>query len=196
MTTPTSVKHDDHSVHWHICCHLAKERNVVFYYEGYFSQPIIVAVSDAVKMRIEHAGAENRTRRRLFSSFIEMTQNIIHYSVDAYKKIDAPDFNNEVRHGSICIATESGRFFLHCANPVRADIARQLRRKLERLHTLTTDQIKDEYRQTLRTESMQNSKGAGLGLLTVARDASEPLEFEFIPIQGSENVLFYLKATI
>lgn len=196
MTPFASTHCSDQSVHWRICCHLAKERNVVFYYEGYFSQPIIVAVSDAVKMRIEHAGAESRTRRKLFSSFIEMTQNIIHYSVDAYKKVDAPDFNDEVRHGSICIATEAGRFFLHCANPVRADIAQQLRCKLEHLHTLNIDEIRQEYKKTLRADTMQNSKGAGLGLLTVARDASEPLEFQFLPIPDSDNVLFYLKATI
>lgn len=83
----------------------------------------IVTVSDAVKMRTQHAGAANRTKRKLFSSFIEMTQNIIHYSIDAYRKNDPTDFDNEVRHGSICIATEAGRYYLHCANPVRGDIA-------------------------------------------------------------------------
>lgn len=195
--TPSLLKDSSNqSLHWRICCNLAKERDVVFYYEGYFSQPIIVAVSDAVKMRINHAGAAALTRRKLFSSFIEMTQNIIHYSVDAYKANDSADFDNEIRHGSICIATESGRFFLHCANPVRAEVARHLQTKLEHLHTLTIDEIKREYRRTLRADTIQSSKGAGLGLLTVARDASEPLEFQFIPIQGSENVLFYLKATI
>lgn len=196
MTSSVLTSDTNQRLHWRICSELAEKRDVVFYYEGYFSQPIIVAVADAVKMRIEQAGAAGRTQRKLFSSFIEMTQNIIHYSVDAFTRNDTASFNNEVRHGSICIATEAGRYYLHCANPVHADIARQLRQKLEHLHTLNLDDIKREYKQTLRSETMQNSKGAGLGLLTVARDASEPLEFEFIPIQNSQNVLFYLKATI
>lgn len=196
MTHSALKRNPDPKLHWHLCCQLAEQRDIIFYYEGYFSQPIIVAVSDAVKMRIEHTGAAGMTRRKLFSSFIEMAQNIIHYSVDAYVSDDTADFSNEVRHGSICIATEAGRFYLHCANPVRHDIAEQLHIKLKHLHTLTLDDIKREYKKTLRADTMPDSKGAGLGLLTVARDASEPLDFEFIPIADSKNVLFHLTATI
>lgn len=184
------------SLHWRLFCQMAEQRDIIFYYEGYFSQAIIAAVADAVKMRVEHLGAVGKTRRKLFSSFIEMTQNIIHYSVDAYVHDDGLSFSNEVRHGSICISTEGGRYHLHCANPVHADVARNLRQKLEHLRSLTMDDIKREYKQTLRSETPKDSKGAGLGLLTVARDASEPLEFEFIPVKDSENILFYLKVTI
>jgi len=196
MTSPVSIYSKQNNLHWRIFCDCAEERNVVFYYEGYFSQTIITAVADAVKIRIEHVGATTMTRRKLFSSFIEMTQNIIHYSDDAHVRNDQPNFSHEVRHGSICISAQADRYYLHCANPVRTDVAAQLREKLNYLHTLTIDDIKREYRQTLRSETSEYSKGAGLGLLTMARDAREPLEFEFMPIRGSQNVLFYLKATI
>lgn len=184
------------SLHWLIFSQWAGKREVIFYYEGYFSQTIIAAVADAVKMRIERAGAAGATRRKLFSTFIEMAQNIIHYSVDAYAHDDTPDFNNEVRHGSIYISAEHGRYHLHCANPVHAEMATQLRGKLEHLRGLSGDDIKREYKNSLRNENSADSKGAGLGLLTVARDASEPLEFDFIPIPCTDNVLFYMKATI
>jgi len=184
------------SLHWRLCRQLAESRHIIFYYEGYFSQTIITAVADAVKMRVAHVGAGGSTRRKLFSSFIEMTQNIIHYSVDAYACDNTADFNNEIRHGSICISSEGDRYHVHCANPVQPEIADSLRQKLEHLRSLTSDDIKREYKQTLRSDTPGDSKGAGLGLLTVARDASEPLEFEFIPIDDSENILFYLKITI
>lgn len=196
MNLPLLENDKHHSLHWLIFSQWAGKREVIFYYEGYFSQTIIAAVADAVKMRIERSGAAGTTRRKLFSTFIEMTQNIIHYSVDAYARDDSADFNNEVRHGSIYISAEHGRYHLHCANPVHPDMAAQLRQKLEHLRTLSGEDIKREYKKSLRDETSADSKGAGLGLLTVARDASEPLEFDFIPIPGSGNVLFYMKATI
>lgn len=196
MTPNVLINPKNRSLHWRILCDCIGDRDVVFYYEGYFSQSIIAAVADAVKLRTEYVGATNSTRRKLFSSFIEMTQNIIHYSVDAYAQQNGDDFNHEIRHGSICISTEAERFYLHCANPVQADVARQLRLKLDHLRTLTIDDIKREYKEMLRADSAEESKGAGLGLLTVARDASAPLEFEFLPIADSDNALFYLKATI
>ena len=196
MTTNVLNNSKNRSVHWRILCDCVGDRDVVFYYEGYFSQTIIAAVADAVKLRTEYVGATNATRRKLFSSFIEMTQNIIHYSVDAYAQRNDDGFDNEIRHGSICISTEDEHFHLHCANPVHAEVARQLREKLEHLRSLTIEEIKREYKEMLRAETSADSKGAGLGLLTVARDASAPLEFEFKPIADSDNVLFYLKATI
>lgn len=198
MNTSVLGKTKSGSPHWHLFCQCAPDQDVIFYYEGYFSQTIIAAVAEAVKLRVEYVGAAGVKQRKLFSSFIEMTQNIIHYSVDAYSYDNSSDFSHEIRHGSICISTQPSteRYFLQCANPVSHSVAQQLREKLEHLGTLTIEDIKREYKQTLRAENTTHSKGAGLGLLTVARDASAPLEFDFVPLHNSDNVLFYLKATI
>jgi len=100
-----------------------------------------------------------------------------------------------VRHGAVCIRRESdGSFLLLCANPVEARIAEELRGKLEALRSMTLDEIKLAYRKTLREETPEGSKGAGIGLLTVARDAREPLQFDFDAAGGVP--VFYLKAAI
>jgi len=176
-----------------LCGHTVPH-GVVFYYAGYFSQNIVAAMADAVKLRLTRIETAGTTRRKLFSSFIEMAQNIIHYSADTYDEM-AQDIPN-MRHGSVCIALDNQRYHLCCANPVRAEIAEQLHTKLRHLRSLTTEDIKREYKQTLRTPTPEGSKGAGLGLLTVARDASAPLEFEFSPDEVSGNIIFCLKATI
>src|SRR6218665_800508 len=62
---------------------LARQNRVIFYYVGYFSQNIIAAMAEAVKLQLEVSGVAGPTRRKLFSSFVEMAQNIIHYSADA-----------------------------------------------------------------------------------------------------------------
>jgi hypothetical protein len=179
---------------WHDFYQYAQCRDIIFYYGGYFSQSIIAAMADAVKLRVEHVGAASMTRRKLFSSFIEMSQNIIHYSADAVTRNDEHPVN--MRHGMFFISTRDERYYLHCANPVHHEVAQGLREKLSHLRTLTIEEIKSEYKQMLRSEAPENSKGAGLGFLTVARDASEPLEFDFSPEDENGNMMFYLKVTI
>jgi len=170
------------------------KRHIIFYYFGYFSQHIVSAMADAVRLQLEQAETAASTRRKIFSSFVEMAQNITHYSVDALTPAELRD--NQVRQGSVCIGIEDDRYYLLCANPVAADSVEALRAKLEPLRTMTLDDIKRAYRETLRTDQPDGSKGAGLGFLTVARDASAPLEFEFEPSAGSDTVMFYVKATI
>ncbi len=171
-----------------------ERRDVIFYYVGYFSQSIIAAMADAVKLRVEHVGAVAQTRRKLFSSFIEIAQNIVHYSADSYRK--EGDTAPAIRHGAVFISLTDERYYLHCANPVDAEVAGTLRAKLEHLRSLTMDEIKSEYKETLRSETPADSKGAGLGFLTMARDASAPLEFEFSPPTADGTSMFYLRATI
>lgn len=83
---------------------LARQHQVIFYYVGYFSQHIVAAMADAVKLQLEVAGVAPATRRKLFSSFVEMAQNIIHYSADSLTP--ASQNNGELRHGSVCIRRE------------------------------------------------------------------------------------------
>ena len=120
---------------------LAHQHQVIFYYVGYFSQNIVAAMAEAVKLQLEVAGVAGPTRRKLFSAFIEMAQNIIHYSADA---LTPPSQDNgELRHGSVCIRQESdGHFLLLCANPIAPETAHGLRAKLDALRSMTLEEIK------------------------------------------------------
>ena len=175
-------------------CEFACKRKIIFYYVGYFSQSIISAMADAVKMGVEHVGAASQTRRKLFSSFVEMAQNIVHYSADSITPETQTD--HEMRHGSVCIGIHEDKYFLICANPIKTEMADLLRENLEQLRTMTMDEIKIAYKKMLLSDSPENSKGAGLGFLTMARDSSEPLEFDFAPSREAGITMFYLKATI
>ena len=174
---------------------VARKRNIIFFYVGYFSQHVVAAISETIKARLDTAGAAGPTRRRIFSSFVEMSQNIMHYSSDTL----TPDAQteNQMRRGSVCIGMKGDSFFLLCANPVDSSTVHRIRSRLDPLHTMTMDEIKSAYKKALREETPADSKGAGLGFLTIARDASEPLEFEFVPdAQDPDNTVFCIKAII
>lgn len=176
---------------WEIAC----KRHIIFFYAGYFSQHVVAAISETIKARLDTAAAAGATRRKIFSSFVEMSQNIMHYSSDMLTPRDQTE--NQMRRGSFCIGTNGDSFFLLCANPVATENVESMRAKLEPLHSMTMEQIKDAYKKVLRDETPEDSKGAGLGFLTMARDASEPLEFEFVQEAEDPNTtIFCIKAII
>ena len=124
-----------------------------------------------------------------------MSQNIMHYSSDSL----TPDvaLEKQMRRGSFCIGMRGDSFFLLCANPVSTESVDKIRERLDPLHSMTMDEIKTAYKKALRDETPADSKGAGLGFLTMARDASEPLEFEFVQEQHDpETTVFCIKAII
>lgn len=173
---------------------VAHRRNIIFFYSGYFSQHIVSAISETIKARLDAAGAAGSTRRRIFSSFVEMSQNIMHYSSDVL----TPDvLQSQMRRGSFCIGMQGDSFFLLCANPVSNGNVDKIRDKLTPLHTMSIEEIKAAYKSALRDATPEDSKGAGLGFLTMARDASAPLEFEFVAdAQDLATTVFCIKAVI
>lgn len=173
-------------------CSQAADNGILFYYTGEFSQNVIGTMGDTVRSRLEAIGTNGPARRKVFSSFVEMAQNILHYA-DA-----TPGALAKV--GALAVGHKNDKYYVLCGNPVRIDHVARLREKLEPLRTMTLDEIKAAYREQLRNESHSDdpvSKGAGLGFLTLARDSSEPIEYQIIHRSGDDTYAeFYLRAAI
>ncbi|SDE28186.1 SiaB family protein kinase [Paraburkholderia lycopersici] len=179
------------------CCffEIAQKRNLLFYHKGYFSHSIVAAMSEVVKLQLEVSGLSTATRRKIFSSFVELSQNIVHYSSDALTADQA--HGGAIREGAMCISTEGERHLMVCMNPIATAAVNELREKLEPLRNMSIEEIKQAYKTSLRAETPADSKGAGLGFLTMARDASAPLDFAFHPREDDANTtLFCLKTII
>jgi hypothetical protein len=176
---------------------IASQSNVIFFFSGYFSQGVVETSAEAIKSRLEASNANSKVKRRLLSSFIEIAQNIVHYSAEAATDITAQ--SDEFRFGTLCIGANGDHYNIMCANPMLTATHSKLKHKLELLRHMSLEEIKQAYRDTMHAEEGEDdSKGAGLGFLMLARDAREPIEFEFAddPAWGSEFKMFYLKVSI
>ena len=119
----------------------------------------------------------------------------MHYSCDALPEEQGQ--GGAIREGAMCISAEGERHLMVCVNPVATAAVGELREKLEPLRNMSIEEIKQAYKTSLRAETPADSKGAGLGFLTMARDASAPLEFAFHPREDDTGTtLFCLKTII
>lgn len=174
-------------------CNSADFSGVIFYYNGELSQNVVATMGDALKGRLEEEGNLGPKARKLFSSYIEMVQNALHYS---------PLAPNGGKIGAVAVGKgKEDKYFIVCGNLVEKQHMPRIREKIEPLRSMTLEEIKKAYREQLRNdrhaEQDDISKGAGLGFLTVARDASEPIEYAFDEVPGhGELARFYLKAIV
>ena len=170
------------------------ERGVLFYYNGYLSQPIVSAMGEALRSKLEVEDASAKTARRVFSAFVEMMQNIIHYA-----NADDDQAGDTIPFGNVAVGRQHDSYYIVSGNSVANLHVDRLSAKLDAIRAMSNEEIKAEYKRQLRADEQDdNSQGAGLGFLTVARDASQPIEYLFEPFPGAAGSLsfFYLKATI
>lgn len=173
----------------------ASGEGVLFYYEGEFTENITAAMGDAVKSRLDDEPEAQAKKRKIFSAFIEMAQNVAHYSTQMRSG------GRGRAGGALAIGRQDGVYFVTSGNLVAHEYVARLREKLEPLRSMNLAEIKAAYKAQLRNEEHAKdevSKGAGLGFLTVARDASAPIDYSIIETteNGGQAAYFFLRATI
>ena len=179
--------------------HDLDQRGIVFSFSGYMSEGILYSLGDALRQKMALEDTNVSTVKKVFSVFVEQAQNIIRYSADKVSgdRVSGSESGKaiELSSGMVTIGSENGRFFIVCANVVLADDEPRLRERLERLQKMDKDEIKAYYKEQLREAPDERSRGATIGLIEIARRASEPIEFDFDRI-NDESFFFCMKGSI
>lgn len=168
-------------------------KGIIFSFSGYLSEGILYSLGEALREKMTLEEADGPTVRRVFSVFVEQMQNIIRYSAD---KVSGPSARTmELSVGMVTIGTEGGKVFIVCGNLVlNADVV-ALKDRLDHLKGLDKEAIKLYYREQLREPVAEGSRGANIGLIEIARRASEPIEYDFHRMDDDKS-FFCLKVRI
>ncbi|HTH16684.1 MAG TPA: SiaB family protein kinase [Magnetospirillum sp.] len=169
------------------------ERGIIFSFSGYLSEGILYSLGDTLRQKMTLEDTDLTTIKKVFSVFVEQAQNIIRYSAEKVQGNLGKTV--ELSSGMVTIGTEQGRFFIVCANTILEEDVPRLKQRLEMLQKMDKDEIKAYYKEQLREAPDEKSRGATIGLIEIARRASEPIEFDFDRIDA-EKFFFCLKVSI
>jgi len=169
------------------------QRGIIFSFSGYLSEGILYSLGEALRQKMTLEETDVGTIKKVFSVFVEQSQNIIRYSAERLASEAGQPV--ELSSGMVTIGSENNRFFIVCGNVVLARDEPRLRERLERLRGMDKDQIKQYYKEKLREMPDEQSRGATIGLIEIARRATDPIEFDFDPIDSS-TYFFCMKVSI
>jgi Family of unknown function (DUF6272) len=175
----------------------ANASGVLFYHSGEFNEAVVAAAAQSLRHRMEESGATGPVKRKLFSTFVEMAQNIVHYAA-------MPPGGEAVqgKEGTVAVGRSAGDYWVICVNRVDTAHIARLSEKLEAVRCMSLEDIRKTYREQLHNTQHVNtdaiSKGAGLGWLTIARDAKQPLEYSFAsdPASNGAGAFFFAKVVV
>ena len=130
-------------------------------------------------MELEGVGAS--VINRVFAVFIEQIHNILHYSEEKIPEDETVE--GELRFGIVLVGMWGARYYVRCGNFVSNRHVEPLSELLGQLQGMDKEELKALYKERRRSSELcDNSKGAGLGFIEMARRATEPLKFDFTPV--------------
>jgi hypothetical protein len=170
-----------------------RNQGVIFAYSGYVTEAVLDGVGEAIRQRLLVDDADTKTARSVFAVFVEQMQNMIRYSAETTVAGASPP--NGIRYGLLTIGQENGDYVIHAGNLVQRSDIERLRAKLSRIRDMNKEELRALYKEQLRGDPGEGSKGAGLGFMEIARRASKPIEFDFANVDD-EYAFFTLKASV
>ncbi|RFM24909.1 MAG: hypothetical protein D0433_03120 [Candidatus Thermochlorobacter aerophilum] len=142
---------------------------VLMTFKGAFSQELLVQIGELVKLQ----QGNNSKVQKMFAVFVEMAQNILHYSAE--KEICSD--GKEVGVGMIIIRENEKSFAITSANAIEKEKAEEIERYCSQLIAMTPEELKAFHQKKRLEEPPKGSKGAGLGLIEMIRKSDEKAEF-------------------
>ncbi len=149
---------------------------VIMSFTGPFSQGIIEEIGDALRNYLETKMNSRGEIFKVFSIFIEQTQNIKNY---AYQLPDENTQEEILLSGILNIGFKDEKYFVSSGNLVKNEDVEELKERLMKIESYDKKELAKVYRKILRSKKEDDNDGAGLGLIEMARKASENIVFNF-----------------
>jgi hypothetical protein len=93
------------------------------------------------------------------------------------------------RYGMIVITRKDGDFQITAGNFVTMEQVKFLTEKIEKINSLSPDELKEMYKFILNYQKISPKGGGGLGLIDMARKSDKKLGYKFYPY--NESYCFY-----
>ncbi|MCL2662878.1 MAG: SiaB family protein kinase [Oscillospiraceae bacterium] len=159
---------------------MLRENKITLIYSGPLWAEGIGGVAGTVKKRLEFDKLPLEASQEVFSVFVEQMNNMLMYSQET-EQFTAPDeLHSEAPKGTFIMGTQGKGYFIQTGNVMKTEAVNRVKTRIDHLNTLDKDEVNNYYwEQSLLDNHDPESKGAGLGLIEIARRISSKIEYTF-----------------
>jgi hypothetical protein len=175
---------------------MLSENHILMIYSGPLWSEELDSLSEMLQSRLNLEELPENIAQAVFSVFIEQITNMMMYSAKTEMFGDGKDKNLEVPCGLLVLGTQEKTYFIQSGNLMKHSSVPRLKEKIEYLNKLDKKALRKYYKEKLYNgDDNPESKGAGLGLIEIARRASSKIDYDIIP-QDNDMAYFTMYVTI
>lgn len=163
---------------------LMQDHHLGYIYKGVFTQEVTDTILSLTENKLEKQEESSKLKKRVYNILVEALQNVTRHQASE-KKVNP-------QHDSLFLIQKmNNRYVITTGNVAKNEIIPYLQSLIEKINTLSKDELKEYYKAVLEEGSISDKGGAGLGLIDIARKAGNKLIYKFVPLNG-EFSYFYL----
>lgn len=153
--------------------------DVLLAYKGSITSGLINEVLEAVEEKLESRNEEGKTRKKLYNVLVESLQNLYHHIEETHEGITE---DLDPKFGILVVEREEqGLYNVTTGNFLIEGKQKFLKEKIDKINSLSKDELKDMYKFILNHQKISAKGGGGLGLVDIARKTGKDMVYNFYP---------------
>ena len=153
------------------------EKNILLIQKGDFSQESILPVLNIIEQNLRSDSSIPNKNKEVYHVLVELLQNIGKHCL----KID------ERNDGIFLIGQKESNFVVTAGNYIENSKVPDLEKRLKTVQTLSKNELKELYLKELKEGKETEHGGAGIGLIDIAKECTNPIKYNFYKIDQNKQ---------
>ncbi len=166
------------------------EGESIYSFKGSITAEVINQILEGVEKNLESNNADPKTIKKVYNVLVESLQNLYHH-VDELPDEIINTF--QIKFAIISVKKINESIIITTGNFVPSTKIKLLKEKIDKINSLSEDELKDMYKFILNHQKLSAKGGGGLGLIDIARKTGNKLNYNFI---SYNNDIFFYNFTV
>ena len=164
--------------------------NIILAYRGEINGDLLESVYEMMSKQTGQAISPDKNKK-LLNILIESLQNAFHHQATISNDLKG----SENMTGFIITSDTNNTYRIVTGNYILNNDINTLKQKLEKVNSLSPEELRSHYQNALAGNEFSEKGGAGLGIIEMARKSGNKLSFEFTKVNDTCS-FFSLEITI
>jgi len=168
---------------------LKESEELLLAYQGVITDSLTNNLLALAENKLAMVEYNSRTKKKVFNILVEVLQNIYH------NQEEIKNSDGSFQEIMIMVVKSNTAYEVISGNFIKQSNTDHLKKRIEEINQLTTDELRDKYRSKLDEGVFSETGRAGLGIMDMVRKSGQPLQFGFNSI-NDEYAYFSLQVNI
>jgi hypothetical protein len=150
--------------------------DVLMAFKGSISSELISNVLEVVESRMDEYSESSKIRKKVYNVLVESLQNLYHH-IEVLPEEMQKSFDD--KFGILVVSRLDDRYKITTGNFISQEKVDVLRNKIDKINSMSRDELKDMYKFILNHQRLSEKGGGGLGLVDIARKTGNRLDYTF-----------------
>lgn len=152
------------------------EGDVLLAFKGSITSDLITNVLDVIETKLDDVHASPAVRKKVYNVLVESLQNLFHHIDDLPEDLKS-QYNS--KFAVLVVSKMDVNYRISTGNFMKSAKVKQLKEKIDKINSLSREELKDMYKYVLNHQKLTPKGGGGLGLIDIAKKTGNKLDYLF-----------------